>query len=213
MAPGSIASAYGSFGSVPVTATTTASPLPVTLAGLSVKVGTRTAPLYFVSSSQINFVIPVATESGRQVVEVSNGSTVIARGTVSVWEAFPALASSDTTPTSQGIIQNQDFGINSESRRAARGEVIQLYATGCGATNPVLTDGAAPSVLSPVVAKAEAFVANLPATVQFAGAHPQFPGICPVNVVVPNQAFVSGQVPLLITVGGIASNSVSVWIQ
>lgn len=213
IAPGSIASGYGTFGTVTTTATSTASPLPTSLAGLSVRVNNRIAPLYFVSSGQINFVIPFATESGAQTVEVLNGTTVIARGTVNVWEVFPALASSDTTPTSQGIIQNQNFSINSQSARAARGEIIQIYATGCGVTSPAVTDGLAPAVLSPTVAKTEAFVANLPAVVQFAGAHPQFPGICQVNVTIPNQPFVTGQTPLFITVGGIASNSVSVWIQ
>jgi len=213
IAPGSIASGYGAFGTVTTTATATASPLPTTLAGISVRVNNRTAPLYFVSSGQINFVIPVATENGSGTVEVLNGATVISRGTVNIWEVFPALASSDTTPLSQGIIQNQNFSINTASSRSARGEIIQLYATGCGRTAPVSVDGLAPAALSPSVATAHAFVANLPAVVQFAGAHPQFPGICQVNVTIPNQPFVTGQVPLFITVGGIASNSVSVWVQ
>lgn len=213
IAPGSIASAYGSFGTVATTVTSTPSPLPTTLAGISIRINNRTAPLYFVSAAQINFVVPNATESGAQLVEVLNGSTVIARGSVNIWEAFPAMASSDTTPTSQGIVQNQDFSINSQASRAGRGEVIQIYATGCGGTSPATTDGLAPTALSPAVAKTEAFVANLPAVVQFAGAHPQFPGICQVNVVVPDQAFVTGQTPVFITVGGIASNSVSVWIR
>lgn len=213
ISPGSIASAYGTFGTVTTTATSTASPLPTTLANVSVRVNNRTAPLYFVSSGQINFVVPNATENGAQTVEVLSGTTVVARGSVNVWEIFPALAASDTAATRQGIIQNQDFGINSQSTRARRGEIIQLYATGCGRTNPVSVDGLAPASLSPTVAPAEAFVGNLPATVQFAGAHPQFPGICQVNVVVPDQAFITGQTPLFITIGGIASNPVSVWVQ
>jgi len=213
IAPGSIASAYGSFATVATTSTTTPSPLPTTLSSLSVRVNNRTAPLYFVSSGQINFVVPAATESGAQPVEVLNGATVIARGTVNIWEIFPALASSDTTPTSQGIVQNQNFAINSQSARANRGDIIQIYATGCGRTNPIAVDGLAPIALSPAVARTEAFVANLPAVVQFAGAHPQFPGVCQINVTIPNQPFVTGQIPLFITVGGIASNSVSVWVQ
>lgn len=213
IAPGSIASAYGNFGTVTTTATTVASPLPNSLAGVSVRVNNRVAPLYFVSAGQINFVVPNATENGRQTVEVLNGNNVVARGTVNVWEVFPALASSDTTPTSQGIVQNQDFAINSRNARARRGEVIQVYATGCGRTNPVVTDGSAPTALSPTVARTEAFVANLPATVQFSGAHPQFPGICQVNIIIPDQPFVTGQTPVFITVGGIASNPVSVWVQ
>ncbi len=213
IAPGSIASAYGSFGTVATTATPSVNPLPTTLANLSLRVGTTTAPLYFVSSGQINFVVPVATPVGRQTVEVLNGTTVIARGSVNIWEAFPALASSDTTPTSQGIIQNQDFGINNTSTRARRGEIIQLYATGCGATNPAVTDGVPPAVLSSSVLTVTANVGGVDATVQFAGAHPQFPGICQINIVVPDRPFVTGQSQVLVSVGGIVSNPVSVWIQ
>ncbi len=213
IAPGSIASAYGNFGTVATTATATPSPLPTSLANISVRVNNRTAPLYFVSAGQINFVIPNATENGSQVVEVLNGNNVIARGTVNIWEIFPALASSNTAAIPQGIIQNQDFGINSQSARARRGEIIQIYATGCGRTNPASQDGLAPAQLSPTVATTEAFVGNLRATVQFSGAHPQFPGICQVNVQVPDQPFVTGQVPLFLTIGGISSNPVAVWVQ
>ena len=120
IAPGSIASAYGSFGTVATTVTSTPSPLPTALAGISLRINNRNAPLYFVSSGQINFVVPNANESGAQTVEVLNGSTVIARGSVNIWEAFPAMASSDTTATSQGIVQNQNFSINNQSSRAGR---------------------------------------------------------------------------------------------
>ncbi|GAB4373443.1 MAG: hypothetical protein OHK0021_15580 [Bryobacter sp.] len=213
LAPGSIASAYGNFGTVATTVAASVNPLPTTLAAISVRVNNVNAPLYFVSSGQINFVVPVATPVGRQAVEVLSGGTVIARGEINFWEAFPALASSDTSLTSQGIIQNQDFAINSQSARARRGEIIQLYATGCGATNPAVTDGRPPAGLSPTVLPVTATISGVTATVQFAGAHPQFPGICQVNITVPNQAFITGQSVVLITVGGIASNPVSVWVE
>ncbi len=213
VAPGSIVSGYGAFGTVATTATNSVNPLPTSIANISVRVGATLAPLYFVSSGQINFVIPVATPVGRATVEVLNGATVISRGSVNIWEAFPALASSDTTPTSQGIIQNQDFSVNSQAARGRRGEILQLYATGCGATNPAVTDGAPPAALSPSVLPVTANVGGVDATVQFAGAHPQFPGICQINVVVPDRPFVTGQVQILVSVSGIVSNPVSAWIQ
>jgi uncharacterized protein (TIGR03437 family) len=213
VAPGSIASAYGSFGTVTTTSAASLNPMPTALANISIRVGTTAAPLYFVSSGQINFVVPVGVAAGRQTVEVLNGTNVIARGSVNIWEAFPALASSDTTPTRQGIIQNQDFSINSQAQRAQRGQIIQLYATGCGATNPVSVDGRPPTALSPAVLETKASISGIETPVQFSGAHPQFPGICQINVVVPNQAFVTGQVQVIVSVGGIVSNPVSVWVQ
>jgi uncharacterized protein (TIGR03437 family) len=34
-----------------------------------------------------------------------------------------------------------------------------------------------------------------------------------VNVQVPDQSFITGQVPLFLTIGGISSNPVAVWVQ
>jgi uncharacterized protein (TIGR03437 family) len=213
VAPGSIASAYGAFGNVATTSAESLNPMPTTLAGLSVRVNNVAAPLYFVSGGQINLVIPVGTPEGRQTVEVVQGGNVIARGTVNVHPVGPGLAQSDTQTTGQGILQNQDFSINSQTARARRGEVIQIYATGCGATTPALEDGRPPAALSPARAEVKAFIDVREAAVAFAGAHPQFPGICQVNAVVPNVASISGRVTLFLTVNGIASNPVSFWVE
>jgi uncharacterized protein (TIGR03437 family) len=213
IAPGSIASAYGAFGTVATTSASSLSPMPTELAGIGLFVNNVAAPLYFVSSAQINFVVPAATAAGRHAVEVRRGQTVVARGSVAVYDIGPGLASSDTSPTRQGIIQNQDFAINSQSAPARRGSVIQLYATGCGATQPATQDGRPPAALSPAVAATKAFVSWAEAPVLFAGAHPQFPGICQVNITVPSNAFISGQVPVFVTVNGVASNPVSFWVE
>lgn len=212
IAPGSIASAYGSFGSVTTTALSSLNPMPTTLANVRLTIGGVNAPLYFVSANQINFVVPVGTATGSAPVEVINGTTTVARGTVNIYDFWPALATAGTEATRPAIAQNQDFGINSRTTRARRGEVIQLYATGCGLTNPRVTDGAPPAQLSRAIADVKVTISVIEVTPQFAGAHPQFPGICQINAVIPNQSFVSGQVPVLVTVNGIASNAVSIWV-
>jgi len=213
VAPGSIASAYGSFTGVATTVAPTLSPMPKTLAGVTIRVNGVDAPLYFVSAGQINFVVPAATPIDKQTVEVVQGGNVIARGAVKVFDIAPGLAQSDVQNTGQGIIQNQDFSINSTAARAKRGEIIQIYATGCGATNPAVTDGAPPTTLSPAAAAVKAFIDVREVSVQFAGAHPQFPGVCQVNAAVPNIASITGRVTLFITVNGVASNPVSFWVE
>jgi uncharacterized protein (TIGR03437 family) len=212
VAPGSIASAYGNFGNVPTTALESFSPMPRELAGIRVRVNGVDAPLYFVSSGQINFVVPLATANGSQPVEVVSAGNVINRGTVNVFEVAPGLAA-DTSPTRQAIIQNQNFATNSQSAPARRGEVIVIYATGCGATQPAQQDGVPPTELSQAVAPVQVYISVQEALVQFAGAHPQFPGICQINAVVPNQPYITGQAPLYVQVGGVASNLVSFWVE
>jgi uncharacterized protein (TIGR03437 family) len=113
----------------------------------------------------------------------------------------------------QGIVQNQDFGINGETARAKRGQVVSIYATGCGQTQPTLPEGAPPTQLSRTAGAVDVYVANDKAEVQFAGAHPQFPGICQVNAVVPNKPYLTGRVPLYISVNGMPSNQVAFWVE
>ena len=213
VAPGSIASAYGTFGNITTTSAPTLSPMPKELAGIRIRVGGQEAPLYFVSGGQINFVVP-AVGFGRQEVEVVSGGNVVARGVVLVWEVGPGLAVSDPAPNRlQGIIQNQDFTTNSEGARARRGQFIYIYATGCGATSPAAPVDAPPAGLSPAVGTVEVFVANDKANVQFAGAHPQFPGICQINATVPERAYLTGRVPLYYTINGVPSNQVLFWVE
>lgn len=214
IAPGSIASAYGTFGTVTTTAATSVSPMPRALADVRLTIGGVDAPLYFVSANQINFVVPVATPTatGSAAVEVFNGPTAVARGTVNVFDVWPALATAGTAATRPAIAQNQDFAINSTTARAKRGEVIQLYATGCGVTEPRVLDGTPPTVLSRAVATVRVTISVVEVAAQFAGAHPQFPGICQINAVIPSDTFIAGQVPVIVTVNGIASNAVSIWV-
>jgi uncharacterized protein (TIGR03437 family) len=213
IAPGSIASAYGDFGSVTTTAASMLSPMPRELAGVRLRLARTDSPLYFVSRGQINFVVPVGTNTGHQTVEVVSGGNVVARGSVNVYEIAPGLASSDTTPARQGILLNQNNSVNSQSARARRGEVIQLYATGCGSTEPASQDGVPSSGAAPAKAPVKAYIATLEIPVQYAGAQPQFPAICQVNAVLGTQPFITGQVPITITVNGVPSNQVTLWVE
>ena len=214
LAPGSIASVYGTFTGVALTSAATLNPMPREIAGVRVRIAGQDAPLYFVSAGQINFVVPVTAPQGRQTIEVVSGGNVVGQGTVLVWDFGPGLAVSNSAPNSmQGIIQNQDYAVNSEAARARRGEVISIYATGCGQTNSGLRDGAPPTELSFTRGAVQVFMAGERADVQFAGAHPQFPGICQINAVVPNRGFLTGQVPLYFTINGLPSNQVLFWVQ
>lgn len=214
VAPGSIASAFGAFSSVPEAgaATQTLSPLPRELGGVRVRVNGIEAPLYFASRTQINFVIPVGTPTGRQSVQVVAGGNVVNEGSVAVFGFGPALATSNPQ-TLQAIVQNQNFSVNAQAQRAQRGETIQIYATGCGATNPVSQDGIPPTSLSRATAEVKVLIAAQEAAVAFAGAHPQFPGVCQINAVVPTAQFVTGQVPIHFTVNGIPGNQLNIWVQ
>lgn len=213
IAPGSIASAYGAFGNVTLTVVpgNQLNPMPTELAGVSVRVAGRLAPLYFVSAAQINFVVPVATPSGSQPVEVLSGATVVARGTMLVWDVSPALAARTTDPSRPGTVANADGTLNLDVP-IARGGIILLYATGCGATTPPQRDGVPPSEVSTIAGTIRAFVSTELATVVGAAAS-SFPGLCQINIRIPDVPHVTGVVPVMVEVNGIKSNFVSIRVQ
>jgi uncharacterized protein (TIGR03437 family) len=214
VAPGSIASAYGTFAAVPEAgaSASTLNPMPAELGGVRVRIGSAEAPLYFASRSQINFVVPNAVPAGRHNIEVVSAGNVLARGSMQVYDIGPALASSNPQ-TQQAIAQNQDFGVNGPSSPARRGQVVQLYATGCGRTNPPTRDGTPPTSLSPAAGEVKVYFGPVEGAVQFAGAHPQFPGICQINATIPENGFLTGRVPVFFTVHGVPSNPVSIQVQ
>ncbi len=213
VAAGSIASAYGDFGNVQTTAWSANEPeMPRELATIKLRINGNDTPLYFVSSSQINFTVPVNTPSGQQQVEVLAGSNVVAKGTVNVYDFFPALAARTTDATRPGVILNED---NSDNLvvPATRGSVVQVFATGCGATNPPAQDGLPPGTVAPANASVQAYVSWDEAEVLYAGLQPQFPGVCQVNIRIPQKDYITGDVPLFIKANGVASNPVSVRVQ
>lgn len=214
VAPGSIATAYGNFSAAPetVAVASTLAPMPRELGGIRLKINNADAALYAITRTQINFIVPLATPAGRYVVEVTAGGNVIGRGTVLVYDFGPALASSNPQ-TLQAIAQNQNFAVNGPEAPARRGEIVQLYATGCGKTDPATQDGVPPAELSRATADVKVFFGPVAGTVQFAGAHPQFPGICQINAVIPDRAFLTGRVPVYFTVNGIPSNPLAIQVQ
>lgn len=213
---GSWAAAFGTFAGVTQTVANV-SPIPKTLAGVTVTVNGTAAPVYFVSPTQINFLVPAAVTPGLRTVEVTAGGATQS-GQVRVMSAAPGIfintPSSDATPP-QGAILNQDGSLNTQGTPAQRGQVIQLYGTGPGALTAAVEDGAgAPSdPLARTRSTPEVFIGGVPAQVQFSGMAPGFAGLWQVNVYVPEQSFLRGRVPVQVYMDGVDSNEVSIFVQ
>lgn len=217
VSPGSWASAFGDFASVGITTDTQNGvlPVPTTLGGVQILVNNVAAPLNYVGPGQINFIVPAGTAEGKQPLKITVSGLTTFDGFINVWPVSPGIFIKNPADVLQpGAVLNQDFSENGPNNRAQRGEVVQIYGTGGDfASFPDPSGAAAPA--SPLIltgAMPKAYVSVAEAGVQFSGLAPGFAALWQVNVTVPNQPFVSGQVPLFIEASTLSSNVVSIWV-
>ena len=210
LSPGALASVFGTgFGT---TTLQPDAPLPASVAGVSVTINGKAAPIYFLSPTQINFQVPWSsptTGTASVVVSVAGGnSNTVA---VPVSSAGPGLF---YLPGGNAIVQNQDFSLNDPSNPAARGSTIMAYLTGSGPLSQAQQDGvpAPDSTLVTMTAAYSAKIGSTTAQVSFAGLAPSFIGLVQMNIVVP-ASLVPGTYPLTITVAGDTSNSANISVK
>jgi uncharacterized protein (TIGR03437 family) len=203
LAPGGLFSIFMSGLTVSELTAPTA-PFPTSLGGATVTVNATAVPLLYVSPTQINAQMPYELSLGpATLVVTADGSTSIAVP-IDIAAAAPGLFLSSG---SRAIAQNQDYSINSSTNPAYAGSVVVAYFTGQGALDRSIASGdVAPLAdLSRPTSVTSATVGGLPAQVLFSGMTPTFVGLAQANIVIPNVP--SGDYPLVITVGGSASNS------
>ncbi len=190
------------------------SALPTSLGKVSVYVNGSAAYVQFVSASQVNFLLPANIATGDAVVEliVPNGVMSATLGIATVapglfcYTLSGVLHPAAVFATGSGTVYVAAVGAlsGSASRPAAAGNIIELYATGCGPTSPVAPDGVVLTKAYPA-ANLAAFsitIAGKAAPILFAGL--VGPGLWQMNVQIPS-GLIGGDQPLSLVVSGVAS--------
>jgi uncharacterized protein (TIGR03437 family) len=222
-APGSIVSLYGN-GLAPQTAIPdSANPLPFTLGGVTATLGGASVPLFFASPTQLNFQVPLFTLSDQ-----ASTSLTINRGdsqtsfTVLLTPYAPALFTTNQGGTGQAatlISGTASLAAPSDafpgSRPARIGEYISIYASGLGdVTNrPGLGSASPVNPLATTLATPTADIGGVPATVTFSGLAPGYAGLYQVNVQVPAGVPTGPNVPIVLTIGGVTSNTATIAVS
>ncbi len=214
IAPGELASIFGTFLTDGSLQGATTIPLPDKLVDATVTVSGVEVPLLYAAPSQINFQVPYEVAAGTSplvVVTTKAGSS----------NSFPMPIQANAPSLFQyngndAVVENSDFSLNQSTNGATPGSYIIAYATGGGAVSNQPADGAAgPS--SPPLAElpsgsATATINGENAPVLFAGLAPYFVGLLQLNITVPSDlAF--GTYPLVITVAGVSSKSATVVVK
>lgn len=211
-------------------ATKTASgALPYELAGVSVTIGGRAAPLLSVSPSRITYCVPAGLENGVAEVIVTLQEGYVSRGTTSIASIAPALFSVDGTGAGAGLVWNAATSMQgpfevTTQRNLGKDKRTRLviHATGFSNATPNSNTGndlsngrdVIPNLAESVAVEArtsDGRTFDLP--VEFAGKQTLVAGLDQVNVILIPELRGSGSVSLTLVIGNQRSNSVTVSIK
>lgn len=192
LAPNTIATLYGSNMAFTTHAVTPGElrggVLPNVLDGVTVYVGGFAANLFYISPTQINFLIPYELTAGTVNVAVARQGV-----------AGPTLRL-QLNPTSPGLFQwNGNYAIAvhlagnivGPDAPAKAGEIVVIYAVGLGRTNPESSSGRVASSAASILAlpQLQVTIAGSPVAVKdilYAGLAPGFAGLYQINLRLPD---------------------------
>ncbi|MGB6944210.1 MAG: hypothetical protein WBE37_17550 [Bryobacteraceae bacterium] len=198
MCPGGLAAVYGTgFGSG------AASTVVVTVGG-------QKAYVYPPTPTQVNVQLPFDLPVGSTTLTVTTGAGTSAPFNVTLSSVAPSIlfAPGSTSATSDGYITTATGVAISNTNLANAGDTLVLYATGLGPTTPAVSPAAGPASSTVSLAPLPTLtVGGAAAKVLFAGIGAGEAGVYQINFTVP--ATVQGSVPVVLSIGGQSSNSVT----
>jgi len=146
------------------------------------------APLFYVSDSQINFLVPSTQSVGDMKIRVASEGNSGPEVTVTVVDSAPALF---TIAGDYAIATHVDNSLVSPDSPAHAGEIIVIYATGLGKTAPNPATGEIPQLLAWIVGGQSSLQVSLAGVVvdsgliKYAGLTPDSAGLYQINLAVP----------------------------
>jgi uncharacterized protein (TIGR03437 family) len=225
LAPEAIVAAFGNELAAGTVAASTL-PLPTTLNGTTVKIrdsagAERLAGLFFVAPAQINYQIPQGTAAGVATVTVTSGSGALSVGTMQIATVAPGL-----------------FAANANGQGVAAAVALRVKASGAQTYEPIARFDttinrmvATPIDLGPTgeqvflilygtgfryrsaLSAATAKIGGVDAQVLFAGAQGSLVGLDQVNALIPRSLIGRGEVDVVLTIDGQATNTVRINVR
>ena len=200
LAPGGIVSLFGS-GFAAADALATQLPLDRTLGGVSVRIGEEDAPLYFAGPAQVNAQVPYSVRPGESVsVAMSVNGQLVPPQTYQVAPAQPGIF---LAGDGGAILDGQSRLVNADNP-AQRGDVLQIFSTGLGQTDPPAESGQGAPAFSQVLLPVTVTIGGVEAPVQYQGLAPGFVGLYQVNVLLPTTVTPGNNVAVVIEQNGFA---------
>jgi uncharacterized protein (TIGR03437 family) len=191
LAPNTIATIYGTnlaFSTSSAVGTLSGSTLPTTLAGVTVYVNLFPGHLFFVSPTQINFLIPYELTPGVVTIEVARQGAAGPPAKIQLNSTSPGLFPWNGN---YAIATHLSGALVSPDAPATAKEIIVIYAAGLGRVSPDTTSGRLVTSAAAILAITQmqvmlAGVAVPSANVLYAGLAPGFAGLYQINLRLPD---------------------------
>ena len=193
-------------------------PLPLEMSGTSITVNGIAAQLLYVSTDQINFVMPKNLAAGTATIIVKNIFGEYSMGTVMIAASTPGIFTRDSSGRGEASAVASADGINYQSSPYSvtvngQPNYLSLFGTGFRgslAANSEDENGVAESVT--------ALIGGVPARVLYAGAQGFFVGVDQINLEIPMMLATRmnpgvNHFEVVISVNGIEANRVMVSIS
>ncbi len=218
-----IASAFG-VGLSTATASAATLPLPTTLGGVSVKVKDRNgveylAPLFYVSPTQVNYLMPSGLAVGGAIVTIIHDNMVVSTGPVTIETIAPGLFTANADgvgPAAANLLRikpngdrsyEQIYNYDAVQKRYLAREItiggdelfLELYGTGIRQNISLGT--------------IQAKIGGIAAPVSYAGAQCCFVGVDQVNIKIPAAVAGKGLVNIELIVEGKPANIVQLNVK
>ncbi len=205
LAPGTVTQVYGdNLATAPMS--TTSVPLQTIVQGVEAVIGGLSAPIYFISKTQLTVQIPSELTPNRThyaVLAVNNQFSL-----PQPLDLVPYAPGTLAFPNGGLVAQHQDFTLVDSANPARPGESLVIYLVGMGATSPPIPSGAASPFNPPaeVTSRIQLTVDGQTADVRFAGLTPGGVGLYQINFFVPANAR-SGSLDVVLTQEGVKANT------
>jgi uncharacterized protein (TIGR03437 family) len=185
---------------------------PTSLDGTSVSIGGQSAFLDYISSGQVNALVPSNVSLGSQQIIITSTQGPSTPLNVTVNAVQPGLLAPSTfrVGTIQyavAILPDGSYALPTgaipgvTSRPAKPEETVILYGVGFGPVIPNIPAGQLVGQSNTLAANFQMCIGGLPATALYSGLAPDFTGLYQFNIVVPDAAANSFS-PLTFTLGG-----------
>jgi uncharacterized protein (TIGR03437 family) len=209
LANGSIVSAFGT-GLSTSTASVSKLPLPTTLAHVTIAVkdssgATIDAPLFYVSPTQINYAIPVATAAGAATITITSGTSVFT-ATQQIVPVAPGVFSDNGLAVGFSVVNVN--GVQKNTLLVQNGALVPVDVSG-GQTYLELFGTGIRNHTTPVRVNA----GGAQITAAYAGPQGVYLGEDQINIQLPASLQGAGKITVALLVDGETSNTVQVLIQ